>query len=124
MTREDLELIRTGRRRIENLTERIERLRAAHEGLTRQLTGLPSGDGDRDSLAQYVADLDDLERQLAQEVILLERQMQRTDVEINRLPAHQQQILRLRYYDALKWHEVAERAHYSERWCRRIGGRK
>jgi DNA-directed RNA polymerase specialized sigma24 family protein len=107
--------------RIEALCERIARLRACAEHTGRQLGERCSHDPTRDRLAEYVAELDGLERSLTAEVIALEKRLRSLDAALNELPPHHGQILRLRYCEGLPWAEVAKRTHYCERQCKRVG---
>ncbi len=107
--------------RIEALCERIARLRSCAECTSRQLTERQTHDPTRDRLAEYVAELDELERKLTAEVIALEKRLCSLDTALTKLPPHHEQILRLRYCDGLPWAEVAKRTHYCERQCKRVG---
>lgn len=112
---------RRKKQRIEALCERIARLRSCAEYTSRQLTERQAHDPTRDRLAEYVAELDELERKLAAEVIALEKRLCALDAALGELPPHHEQILRLRYCDGLSWAEVAKKTHYCERQCKRIG---
>ena len=75
MTIDDLKNVRRQKLRIEALKERIERLRSRAEFSTRQLGECGRNDPTRDRLAEHVAELDELERELTGEVINLEKQL-------------------------------------------------
>jgi len=119
-TMTELKEARRRKLRVEALSERIARLRACAEYTGRQMAERQSHDPTRDKLAEYVAELDGLERKLAAEVIALEKQLQSLDAELEKLPANHEQVLRLRYCDGLPWAEVAKRTHYCERQCKRV----
>lgn len=121
MTIEDLKNVRRQKLRVEALQERIDRLRSRAVYTQRQLGEYVSGDPMRDQLAEYVAELDELERKLTTEMITLEKQLVAVDAELAKLPASKEAILRLRYCEGLRWEEVAKKANYSERQCKRAG---
>lgn len=73
----------------------------------------------RDRLAEYVAEMDELERELTGEMIALEKQLAVVDAELAKLPENKGEILRLRYIDGMKWRKIAETIHYCERYCRK-----
>jgi DNA-directed RNA polymerase specialized sigma24 family protein len=123
MTIDDLENVRRQKLRVEALQERIERLRSRAEYTQQQLGECGRSDPTRDRLAEYVAELDELERQLAGEMIALEKQLVVVDAELAKLPENQEKVLRLRYCDANKWKEVSNKLNYCERHCKFISKR-
>ncbi len=120
MTIDDLKNVRRQKLRVAALEERIERLRERTEYNQRQLGECGRGDPTRDRLAEYSADLDELERELTGEMIALEKQLVVVDAELAKMPENQEKMLRLRYVDGLSWKKIAERVGYSERQCRRF----
>ena len=120
MTIDDLKNVRRQKLRVESLQERIERLRSRAEYTQQQLGECGRSDPTRDRLAEYVAELDELERQLTGEMIALEKQLVVVDAELAKLPDNQEKVLRLRYCEGLPWERVARIVRYSTRQCRRI----
>ncbi len=120
MTIDDLKNVRRQKLRVESLQERIERLRSRAEYTQLQLGECGRSDPTRDRLAEYVAELDGLERELTGEMIALEKQLVFVDAELAKLPENQEKVLRLRYVEGMKWRRVAEIANYSMRQCRRV----
>jgi len=120
MTHDDLKNVRRQRLRVTSLQERIDRLRSRAEYTAQQLGERGQDDSTRDRLAEYVGELDDLERHLTSEVITLEHVMQSVDRELAELPENQEVILRLRYHKGLSWRLVASEAGVEERQCYRI----
>ena len=118
MTIDDLKNVRRQKLRVESLQERIERLRSRAEYTQQQLGEYGRSDPTRDRLAEYVAELDELERQLTGEMIALEKQLVFVDAELAKLPENQEKILRLRYFDGMCWYDVAKKTHYSESYCK------
>ena len=120
MTIDDLKNVRRQKLRVEALQERIERLRSRAEYTQQQLGEYGRSDPTRDRLAEYVAELDELERQLTGEMIALEKQLVFVDAELAKLPENQEKVLRLRYVEGLGWEQVARKVGYSTRQCTRI----
>jgi len=120
MTIDDLKNVRRQKLRVEALQERIERLRPRKEHTQRQLGECSRSDTARDRLAEYAADLDELERELTGEMIALEKQLVAVDTELAKLPENQEKVIWLRYPEGLGWRRVAEKTDYCERPCKRI----
>jgi len=120
MTIDDLKNVRRQKLRVKALQERIERLRSRAEYNQRQLGECGSSDPTRDRLAEYAAELDELERELTGEMIALEKQLVVVDAELAKLPENQEKVLRLRYIENMRWRDVAKKSHYNERYCRKI----
>ena len=99
----------------------FERLRSRAEYTQQQQFG-ECGRSDlmRDRLAEYVAELDELERQQTGEMIALEQQLVIVDAELAKLPENQEKVLRLRYVEGLSWNMVGHLAGYSISHCRNI----
>jgi DNA-directed RNA polymerase specialized sigma24 family protein len=116
----NLRTLRDRHSRIDSLKERIERLRSAMEIGSRQLKLAPAKTSLRNRLEEDMAKLDELERQLIGEIAALEQAAQAAERLLDRLPAQQQRIMRLRYVDGLSWRRVARRAHYTEKHCLKI----
>ena len=120
MTIDDLKNVRRQKLRIAALEERIERLRSRAEYNQRQLGECGCSDPTRDRLAEYAAELDELESELTEEMIALEKQLAIVDAELAKLPENQEKVLRLRYVEGMKWEKVAELCKYSLSHCRNI----
>ena len=112
--------IRDKRQKIESLKERILRLRSAAELGTRKLQFTPGGSPSADKMADTIARIDELERQLVGETCELEQNIETVEYLIDQLPPYQRIIMRLRYIDGLTWRQVARRVAYDERHCKRI----
>lgn len=117
LTIDDLKNVRRQKLRVEALQERIERLRSRAEYTQQQLGECGRSDPTRDRLAEYVVELDGLERQLTGEMITLEKQLVTVDVELAKLPENQEKVLRFRYVNCYTWNEIAKQMHYSVRTC-------
>lgn len=120
LTIDDLKNVRRQKLRVEALQERVERLHSRAEYTARQLSECGRGDPTRDRLAEYVAELDELERDLTGEMIALEKQLTVTDSELSKLPENKEKVLRLRYIEGLSWMQVSKRVNYCERYCREL----
>jgi len=123
LTIDDLKNVRRQKLRVESLQERIERLRSRAENTQQQLGECGQSDPTRDRLAEYVAELDGVERQLTGEMIALEKQLVIVDAELAKLPESQEKVLRLRYVEGMSWKKVAIKSAYCERQCRRLAQR-
>jgi len=123
MTIDDLKNVRRQRLRVITLQERIDCLRSRADYTQRQLGEYGASDPMRDRLAEYVAELDELERELTGEVITLERAVMVVDHALTMLPRNQEIVLRLRYCEGLSWRRVAKHAGYGERNCYKIHAR-
>ena len=97
LTIDDLKNVRRQKLRVAALEERIERLRSRAEYNQRQLGECGRGDPTRDRLAEYAAELDDLERELTGEMITLEKQLTGVDAEVAKLDTSMEEIFRLIY---------------------------
>jgi len=121
MTIDDLKNVRRQKLRVEALQERIERLRSCAEYTQRQLGECGRSDPTRDRLAEYVGELDALERELTSEMIILEKQLVAVDAALAKVSPKQERICKLRYFDGLSWKCIANIVNYSERQCKRLG---
>ena len=120
MTIDDLKNVRRQKLRVEALQERIERLRSRAEYNHRQLGECGRSDPTRDRLAEYAAELDELERELTGEMIALEKRVINIESALKTLSRNKEVILRLRYFDGLCWKMISQKTNYSEQHCRRI----
>lgn len=120
----DIHTVRNLRLHIEGLQERIARIRASLEGSAIRIRDLPGGASkERDRMATDVARLLELEDQLKAQVLEYETELIVIDEALATLPSPEQEVMRLRYVDGLKWWEVAQRMNYDERWCKRLAKR-
>ena len=120
LTIDDLRNVRRQKLRVEVLEERIERLRSRAEYTAHMLCECGRSDPTRDRLAEYIAELDELERELTGEMIILENQLVTVDAELAKQPENCEIILRLRYFDGMKWRDIAKKTHYSESYCKSL----
>jgi chromosome segregation ATPase len=118
ITIDDLKNVRRQKLRVEALQERIERLRSRAEYTQQQLSECGRSDPTRDRLAEYVAELDGLERQLTGEMISLEKQLVVVDAELAKLPENQEKMLR--YMEGMSWEKVGKLSGYSISHCRNM----
>ena len=123
MTYDDLKNVRRQRLRVDALQDRINRLRERAAFTAQQLGERINDNTARDRLAEYVAELDDLETHLTQETITLEHAIHAVDHWLSELPSNREPIMRLHYCEALPWKLVALETHYCTDWCKQIDGR-
>lgn len=116
-----LESVRVETIRIQNLQERIARLRSSMERMTPLLSSQPGrGSRERDKLAAQMARIDEMEIELAERIIALESKLQLVDKALDKLPARQRVVVYMRLVEALPWRVVGKRTNYSERHSRRL----
>lgn len=121
MTLDDLKSIQRKRWQINNRKERIEALRCAASYPARQLGELSNISSDvRDKLAENIAEIIDLERKLALDVLSIEQDVQKIDRDLEKLPENQERVVRLRYCDGLQWDAVAKKAGWCVSRCKNI----
>lgn len=123
MTLEELKKVRAGRLRVKHYQARISALKEQQLRLTQRMTGLIAGKNRNDQMAEYVSKLDALEHNLMVATIEMEERMQRLDQEVSALPEHYEKVIRLRYFDGLKWSEVAKKAGYTQEYVKSIPGK-
>lgn len=116
--------IRAQRARVSLLRERIEALQSDIERITQVPRNMPGGAGaGHDALSGKVARLVDLKNELITRAEKLEAGMTEAERLLDGLPEQQRMIVWLRYVEGLSWRQVARKAHYGERHCRRINKR-
>ena len=115
MTLNELRAVRDTHIQIENLNERIARLRSALESCTpKPLTKMPKGTlVVQDKLAESVAKLIEMENELEQKKLDLAIRYEAVERWIDTLPPCQAQVIRLRYLDGMSWRQVARETGYS-----------
>lgn len=106
-------------RRIERIRERIRSLEDELTRITPKLDALPGGAG-ADKLAAGVAQIIDLQVELTQAIIHLERERIRIETEISALPAQQAKVITARYVDGMSWNKVAKETHYQREHALKI----
>lgn len=116
-----LESVRVDTIRINNLEERIARLRSSMERMTPLPTSQPgTSSREVDKLSGQMAKLDELEQELANRLVLLESKLKLVDKVLDRLPPRQRAIVHLRLVEAMPWRVISKRVNYSREHCYRI----
>jgi DNA-directed RNA polymerase specialized sigma24 family protein len=118
MTHDDLKNVLRQKQRLDSLKERIVRLRFGAEYPLRRLGEMSANSDMRDKLAEDVAKIIDLERELALQVLSYEGKAAEIERELDSLPENQATVLRLRYCDGLPWKKVSDKAGYSISHCK------
>lgn len=114
MTHDDLKNVRRQKQRVESLKERIERLRSGAEYPLRRLGELSANSDMRDKLAEDVAKIVDLERELALEVLVLDAAASKIEQEFGSMSDVQRSVIREYYLvGASDWAAVARKTHYN-----------
>lgn len=120
MKYDDLKDIRSQRQRVKSLQERIDRLRSGAEYPLRMLGEICGKGETSDKLAEDIAKIIDLERELAFEILTLESRTDDIERELMKLPENQERVLRLRYCEGLPWKRVAREAGYCMSHCKNL----
>jgi len=110
-------------RRVDEATERVDRLRAKLEaGRMSSLTGMPrGGSGDWTQTADRLIELEQRVNARIRELVRLKHAAMDA---IDRVDdARQREVLELYYLDGYKWEQVAERMGLDERQVFRLHGR-
>lgn len=110
-------------RRVDEATERAERLRARLEaGRMSSLTGMPRGGAQdwTDTADRLIA----LERRVNERIREMCRLKRLAMDAIDRVDdSRMRELLELYYIDGMTWEQVAERMSYDVRWIYRLHGR-
>jgi RNA polymerase sigma factor (sigma-70 family) len=117
---DELENVRALRADIESLRTRRARLRAAMEGRSSWPRLGSRGTAECDRIAAAVAQLEELDAQLLEQIVQAECKVLDVEQAVDALPGPQRRIVRLRYLEGLQWREVAEIMHYSPRRCMQL----
>ena len=108
----------------DRLMAEIARWRSLAEWVSPSLSGMPAGSGGPGRMIAAVECLDELEAELAEQIV--ERVTIRREIgqAIDRLPDERlARLLRLRYIDGMTWEQIAVKMNYDYRWTLRLHGR-
>lgn len=121
-----LKQYRSGLQELQEITERIVRVRSQAERVTAALTGQPGaphGTMTGDNLQRCIDMLDELERRYVDRLRKTIRMLTSIEDGIDALPDERyRKVLRMRYIDGLGWEEIAERVGYTKRQIINIHG--
>lgn len=121
-----LKQYRSGLQELQEITERIVRVRSQAERVTAALTGQPDaphGTMTGDNLQRCIDMLDELERRYVDRLRKTIRMLTSIEDGIDALPDERyRKVLRMRYIDGLGWEEIAERVGYTKRQITNIHG--
>lgn len=100
---------------IERMEEEIKVLKLSKESVqAQQLTDMPKADNSmRDMMTEYVAKLDELERELMQKRIILVDRRTMTESYLDLLPATERLVLEKHYVDGKTWEKVCVEMNYA-----------
>ncbi len=116
---EDFARLKDYRRRIAHLRRRIAQLREQRTSLSVNMDGMPHGSSG-DSMAEYVAALDELERTMETELLRLEALEVEITAALDALPAQQGRVMRMRYVEGMPWKAISVKTGYCDSHCRKI----
>ena len=118
----DLKAYRAKKIELMMLEDQKERLKTRQERCTAQLRqkiGV-SSNVDKDKLLNDLIELERLEKEIDRREVDLSCWFIDLNDKLNVLNPDEQTILRLRYFEGLKWQEIAKKMNYSETHCWRI----
>ena len=92
---------------IQHEKDRLRRLRDAAGIKSPSLSGMPSGTGPHDRIAENIPAAVDLESEITDHLNELEERRRRIEVWIVKQPVRIQLIVRLKYLEGMTWDEVA-----------------
>lgn len=102
---------------LDDLDERIQRIRSDLERVTTRLRETPTGGGYGSAIDGKIAALLDAEAEWIARRAELEGEVQRWHAKITLLPEPHRSIMSKRYVLMLPWAEIADKMGYSERRC-------
>lgn len=122
-----LKQYRSGLQELQEITERIVRVRSQAEKVTATLTGMPGaphGTMTGDNLQRCIDMLDELEKRYVDRLRGTIRLLTAIEDSINALTDERyRQVLRMRYIGGASWPQIAAEMHYTERQTQNLHGR-
>lgn len=110
-------------RRVNQIDEEIQRLRAERDSITVKADGMPSGSGISDRVARLAVKIADKETEyIARREELLQMRTEVVETILAVADDKQSQLLYLRYIKGMKWEEIADEMGYYLRHIHRIHG--
>ena len=116
----DLHQLQEMRRKKERLEYEREILRESALRVTQTISDMPHASSWMDPMAEYAAKLDDLDRQIMDLTISIEKQILLIESIIQILPANQANVIRCRYENGYSWRRVARELHYTKGHCKNL----
>lgn len=113
MTKQELERINDLDLMIKQLERKRDELRERRMSITVTISDTPRSHSERDKMAEYMAELDEVEREYAGILAEHERLYVRYARAISSLRHRERRVLYLRYHECLKWEKIARIIHYS-----------
>lgn len=121
--KEYLKSYRRAIRREKDIFDEIQRLRSDKMFPSVVNDGMPRGSNQSD-LSDYIAILDEQIELLKAERLEKARCYQKIERQIKKMEnENEREILRLRYIQGLKWHEVENKMGFSREWTLKLHGR-
>ena len=121
--KEYLKSYRRAVRREKDILDEIQRLRSDKMCPSVANDGMPKGSNQSD-LSDYIAILDEQIELLKAERLEKARCYQKIERQIKKMEnENEREILRLRYIQGLKWHEVENKMGFSREWTLKLHGR-
>lgn len=121
--KEYLKSYRKAIRREKDILDEIQRLRSDKMFPSVANDGMPKGSNQSD-LSDYIAILNEQIELLKAERLEKARCYQKIERQIKKMEnENEREILRLRYIQGLKWHEVENKMGFSREWTLKLHGR-
>lgn len=119
-TLDELKGIKYANSKINDVLERIARLRSAVESTTSRLGRDQGNMGEHDRLSRQIAQLLDMEQELVRRLIVCEAETAELYTGMEALPCMQRAVIQMRYSQGMTWGQIAKELHYSPRQCYRL----
>lgn len=120
MNRQEIERMNDLDKMIQQLERKRKELRERRMSISASISDMPRSHSESDRMAEYVAQLDEIDREYADIIAEHELLYIRYAKAISSLRHIERQILKFRYESHLSWKKIARTVHYTERWVLRI----
>lgn len=96
--------------------ERLERLRASMEYKSPSFEPIPGGGGgDKDKMTNYVAEVMELEKEIGDDLHIMENERRALDHLIRKIPkADERAVVRMKYFDGMGWTDITRAIFHRE----------
>lgn len=120
MNRQEIERMNDLDKMIQQLERKRKELRERRMSITASISDMPKSHSEADRMAEYVAALDEIDREYAEIIEEHERLYVRYARAISSLRHLERQIIKFRYESRMPWRKIARIVHYSEQWVQEL----
>ena len=113
MNRQEIERMNDLDKMIQQLERKRRELRERRMSITASISDMPKSHSEADRMAEYVAALDEIDREYAEIIAEHEQLYVRYARAISSLMHRERRVLYLRYHECFKWEKIARIIHYS-----------